>query len=177
MLVDMRRFGQSLIEVTVGITTLGAVVLILLDLSIMLWGVEANDLTCRSAARAAASSNPAEATERAQTVVDRTNECNTSTIISNSLLVAPAEVYIASEPVPQCDPISGKEFNPGGPVTGTVTATTEVEIRPFVIQCFFGKGKKLTFRSQHTFPITYVESASRPPSNQQTCVSSNSAPD
>jgi hypothetical protein len=121
-------------------------------------------MTCRNAARAASFGDPDDATARAQAVLDRSGERGDAAIVSNSVLVSPVEVHVTSEPVTQRDENSRKEFTPGGQVSGTVTAITEVDVSPFVLHVFLGKGRKLTFRSQQTFPITYAIPATRPTS-------------
>lgn len=162
-----RKSGQSLIEVTIGIAVLVPVTLILVDLSVVLWGVQANVLTCRSAARSAASGDPEAATERAQVVIDRVDGRGPATMVSNSVLALPVEVNVVSKPMPQRDPSTEKEVNPGGPVNGSVTVTTEVEIRPFLLHSFFAKSKALTFMAKQTCPITYVMSPSPQLSNSE----------
>jgi hypothetical protein len=154
--------GQSLIEVTIGIVVLVPVLLFLTDFIFVLWGVQANDLVCRDAARAAAFGDPVDATARAQAVVESTAD-RQSLLVSPSILIPPVDVQVSHEPVVQFDPISHREFSPGGPVTGTVTAVTEIEIRPFVMRIFTANTRKLTFRSHQKFPITYVSPVVHPP--------------
>jgi hypothetical protein len=151
----MRKTGQSLIEVLVGITVLIPVALLMLDLTMIVWAVQSNDVLCRSAARAAANGNPAQATSRAQTVIDRARAGSLGRMISNFLLVSPVETKITGSPKSEIDVALEKQVNPGGPVSGSTTVTTEVEVKPFMVHMFYGK-TSLRFRAQQTFPISYV---------------------
>jgi Flp pilus assembly protein TadG len=158
----MRRNGQSLLELTIGIVVLAPVVLVLLDLSFMLLGAQSNDKICLSAARAAAAGDPSQASARAQSVIERAEQRKPAAMISNPVLSEAPLVEIRSCPETQKDPFTNKEFNPGGPITGAVTVTTQFEFRPLIINTFFTKERKLTFRAQHSFPITYVVPAASP---------------
>ncbi len=158
-----RYSGQSLIEVTVGIVALVPLVLFLIDFSLVVWSIQSNDTTCRDAVRAAACGDPADATARAQAALNEAGQRDPRAMISNSVLVSSVDVQVTGKPVPQIDEALNNTFNPGGPVTGTVTATTEVEVRPFVLQGFLPR--KVTFRSQHSCPITYVMPAYHPAPN------------
>jgi len=44
----------------------------------------------------------------------------------------------------------------GGPVTGTVTVVTTVEVRPFLVKYAYSGGAPLVFQSGQSFPFTYV---------------------
>jgi hypothetical protein len=148
--------AQSLIEVTVGLVVLVPVLLVLLDLSIAFWAAQCNDTTCRNAAQAASAGSPIEATARAQNVLQDWNRGNKSKIVSAIDLAAPVAVQIQQSPQPQDDPRTGMQYNPGGPVSGNVSVTTRVEIRPFLIH-LVAAGKPLCFSSTHSFPITYIQ--------------------
>lgn len=163
----MRKSGQSLIEVTIGIVVLVPVTLTLIDLSVALWGVQENDHTCMSAARAAASGAPEEATDRAQIVLDRADGRGPTAMVSNSVLACPVQVDITSKPETQRDPVTKEEVNPGGAVVGSVTVTSEVEVKPFLLHSFFTKAKSLKFTSQHSCPITYVVPAITSPEREK----------
>jgi hypothetical protein len=156
----MRRTGQSLIELTAGIVVLVPVLLFLADFALILWAVQSNDMICRDAARAAAAGDPLEAPARAQAVVNGEGDRHSS-LVSNTVLVPPVDVSVTHEPVLQYDRLSRKEFGPGGPVYGTVTVATEVEIKPFVLKAL--TGRKFTFRANQTFPITYIAPVIHPP--------------
>jgi hypothetical protein len=44
----------------------------------------------------------------------------------------------------------------GGPVSGTVTVTTEVDIRPFIVYLVYTGSSPLHFQSVQTYPFTYT---------------------
>ncbi len=167
MYVAKRQSAQSLIEVTLGIVILVPIILLILDLSLILWGVQANALTCRNAVRAAASGDPVNAGQRAQSVVERQDGRSSSTLISNSVVVPPIEVKIINSPTAQPDAISGQLINPGGPIDGTISVTTSVEIKGFILQAFFSKQNPLRFSSRETFPITFVVRPDTPKNDDQ----------
>lgn len=151
--------GQSLIEVTVGIIVLVPVVICLIDLAVILLGVQTNDANCRNAARAAASGDPSEATFRAQTVMARSSMQANPPLISGSKLSTTVDVKVISQPITEPDIATGKQISPGGPITGTATVTSEVQIRPFVVHMVYGGKLPLTFTSKQSFPISYVAPA------------------
>lgn len=168
----MRNKGQSLIEVLVGITVLIPVALLMLDLTIIVWAVQSNDVLCRTAARAAATGNPEQATSRAQTVIDRARSRSAGSMISDFELISPVETKITGSPVAEVDAALEKQVNPGGPVTGAVTVTTEVEVKPFMVHMLYGS-KQLRFRTQQVFPISYVmppSSSSVLPKSDRICL-------
>jgi len=142
-----RRKGQSIVELAVGLMALIPIVLVIFDLAVIVIGVQVNDSTCREAARVAASGDPNDAQARAAAVVARANQ-RASGMLSNFVLVnvnntVTAQQMLALQPY-------------GGPVQGTVTVQTEVDIRPFVVQYAYAGKSPLTFRSQQSFPFTYV---------------------
>jgi hypothetical protein len=155
-----RRSGQSLIEVTVGIIVLIPAVLVLLDLAFVIYGVERNDSACQNAARAAASGPPAEAQARAQTALDRVNGNCPGGIVSSFQLVLPLEMKISRQPMPERDEYTGQLICHGGPVIGSATVSTEVEVRPFLVHYICTGKTPLKFRATQTFPISYIMSAS-----------------
>lgn len=159
MQLKARACGQSLIEVTAGLIVLVPVVIVLIDLSVILLGVQTNDANCRNAARAAAEGDPAEASFRAQAVMNRSNLQANQPLISGSRLILPVEVKISSRPLTEPDIATGKQMNTGGPVTGTATVTTEVEIRPFIVHMMYGGKSPLKFTSRQSFPMSYVAPA------------------
>jgi len=140
----------------VGVIVLIPIVLVLFDLAVIVLGVQTNDATCRDAARAAASGDPQNATARAQAIVSRANARSHGQIVSNFAMVGGANVNIINQPTPQMEQTTGTMVNPGGPITGTVTVTTKVEIRPFVVQIVYTGQSPLIFQSRQTFPISYV---------------------
>jgi hypothetical protein len=148
--------GQSLIEVTVGIVVLIPAILVLLDLAMILYGVQLNESTCRNAVRAAASGDPEESKYRAQAVIDRVNERTYGHLVSEYKLVMPVETKIVNQPAMEKDPDSGRPVCTGGPITGFIGITTEVEIKPFIVHLVYGGQSPLKFRARQTFPISYI---------------------
>lgn len=138
--------GSSLIELVLGLIALIPVVLVIFDLSVIAIAVQVNDSTCREAARAAATGNPLDAQTRAQTIINRANT-NQSMLCSNFMLVS-----ALSTVTPQ-DIAALGTF--GGPVTGTVTVKTDVQVRPFIVQYAFTGKSPLHFQSQQSFPFTF----------------------
>lgn len=154
--VYMRRSGQSLLEATWGLVIIVCVVVALVDLATVLYGVSLNDSTCRIAARAAAAGDMAGADDRAQVAIGRAQANESESIISHPRLILPVEVNLTSQPRARRDPESGRLFNPGGLVTGTITVKTQVEIRPFAMDCILRRAGPLIFQSHQTFPIHYT---------------------
>ena len=141
--------GQSITEVIIGGMVLVPVVLAIIDLAVVVIGGEiVNDLA-KQAARAASSGDPVTANQRAQAIVARANQQGSS-MLSNFTLTGttfnPATL-IADR----------NALNPyGGTVSGTVTVSTTVDIRPFLVPYVYSGGAPLTFRSAQTYPFTFV---------------------
>jgi hypothetical protein len=160
----MRRIGgQSLIEVTIGLVIFVPVVLTLLDLSVIFFATQQNENLCRSAAEAAASCDPAQSQARVLVLVDRQNASSLGSMVSHFRLVQPIQMKVTSAPTPVEDLASDETFNPGGPVTGTATVATAVDVKPFVVQAIYAGKTPLTFESKHSFPIKYIMPAQRKP--------------
>ncbi|MBX9671074.1 MAG: hypothetical protein K2X93_26025 [Candidatus Obscuribacterales bacterium] len=146
----LRKSGQSTVELVCGLLILVPLVLVLFDLAVIVIGVQINDQTCRQAARAAASGDPATAEQRATAVVARANQQGSS-MLSNFTLSLPLTfnpstvIADAAALVPY-----------GGTVAGTVTVETTVDIRPFIVPYVYSGGAPLKFRSSQTFPFTHV---------------------
>ncbi|CAN5590230.1 hypothetical protein BH11CYA1_BH11CYA1_40450 [soil metagenome] len=155
-LLCRRREGASLVEVTVGSVVLFFVVIILVDLGLLIYGVSLNDAVCRDAARKSASGNPINAEQRALLFVDQMNSRN-SGFVSHFRLVPPVKAEITSQPKLRRNPENDQLVNPGGLVTGSVTVTTEVEIKPLALQFVLGRNSPLRFQSKQSFPISYVQ--------------------
>jgi len=145
--IGRKRKGQSLIELAVGLMALIPIVLVIFDLAVIVIGVQINDSTCREAARVAASGDPTDAQARAAAVVARANQ-RAQGMLSNFVLVNVNNTVTAAQ-MQALQPY-------GGPVQGTVTVQTEVDIRPFVVQFAYSGKSPLTFLSQQSFPFTYV---------------------
>jgi Flp pilus assembly protein TadG len=154
---NFRAAGASLVEATIGIVLLISVVIVLVDLGILIYGVSLNDSVCRDTSQKAASGNPSDAQSRAQASIDQLNSNQAGSTFARFSLVLPVETSLSSEPKLQRDPETDQFFNPGGLIHGTVTVTTEVELRPVVIHLLIGKKSPLTFRSKQSFPISYVQ--------------------
>ncbi|HIA55460.1 MAG TPA: pilus assembly protein [Candidatus Melainabacteria bacterium] len=159
-----KKRGQSIVELCVGLMVLVPIVLLVFDLAVIVMAVQVNDSTCREAARVAASGNlgdlgppkslplnGSDIYKRADAVVKRANT-QSAGILSNfklaSVTTTPAEASIASTITSL-----GKT---GGPVTGTVTVVTTVEVRPFLVKYAYSGGAPLVFQSGQSFPFTYV---------------------
>jgi Flp pilus assembly protein TadG len=146
-----RQKGQSIVELAVGLIALIPIVLVVFDLAVIVIGVQLNDSTCREAARVAASGKPSDQAARAAAVVARANQ-RSAGMLSNFIVVAgypQSTVTQAQADAPPYVPY-------GGALNGTVTVQTEVDIKPFVVQAAYSGKSPLTFRSQQSFPITYV---------------------
>jgi len=143
-----KRKGQSIIELAVGLIALIPIVLVIFDLAVIVIAVQINDSTCREAARVAASGKPGDQNSRAQAVVNRANAKSTGMLSNFKLVGTPAST------VTQANADALAPY--GGSLNGTVTVTTQVDVKPFVVQVVYNGTSPLTFRSQQTFPITYV---------------------
>ena len=123
------------------------IVLVLFDLTVIVLGVQLNDATCREAARMASIGDPTTSDARAKAVIARANKSGSS-MLSNFVLL-------------KCDSsVTASDINAmkpyGGPVSGTVNVSTEVDIRPFVVHIVYQGTSPLKFQSAQTYPITYV---------------------
>ncbi len=143
----------SLVEATIGVVVIVLVAIILVDLSMLLYAVALNDSVCRDAARKAAAGDPANAEQRAQTVVDQARQNGKAL---NIRLVSPVETEVVSQPRLRRDPETDALINPGGLVTGTVILTTEMEMTPLALHFFLIQQPPLKFRSKQSSPISYV---------------------
>ena len=72
-------------ELCAGLIILVPLVLVLFDLAVIVIGVQVNDQTCRQAARAASSGDPATARQRADAIIARANQQGSS-MLSNFTL-------------------------------------------------------------------------------------------
>jgi len=146
-IVRMGARGSSLLELSVGLVVLIPIVLFLFDLCVIVLNVQVNDSTCREAARIAASGNPLDAQARAMAVINRANS-SPSSMLSNFTLLNLNSTVTAQD-------ISALGTY-GGPVKGTVTVTTQVDVRPFIVQYVFAGKAPLRFISKQSFPFTYL---------------------
>jgi Flp pilus assembly protein TadG len=145
----MRRKGQSMIELGAGLLILIPIVLAIFDLAVLVIAVQVNDNACREAARIAASGDPASASIRAASVIARANSTS-SGMVSNFRMVG-----VDLLPVDVATQVTALQPY-GGTITGTVTVTTDVDVKPFIVQWVYSGGRPLTFRSRQSFPFTYV---------------------
>jgi len=143
-----KRRGQSIIELAVGLIALIPIVLVIFDLAVIVIAVQINDSTCREAARVAASGKPSDQQSRAQAVVNRAN-AKTAGMLSNFQLIGTPTSTVTQATADALAPY-------GGSLNGTVTVVTQVDVKPFVVQVVYNGSGPLQFRSQQTFPITYV---------------------
>jgi hypothetical protein len=139
--------GQSATELCGGLIVLVPLILVLFDLSVIVLGVQLNDQTCREAARVAALGDPTSASTRAQAVIGRANRQGSSMLSNFQLINCNSSVSAAQ--ITAMQPY-------GGPVSGTVSVTTEVDIRPFVVYLVYTGSSPLHFQSVQTYPFTYT---------------------
>jgi hypothetical protein len=141
------RRGQSAAELCGGLMLLIPIILVLFDLSVIVLGVQLNDSTCHEAARVASLGDPTNCSTRAQAVITRANKQGSS-MLSNFQLIN------CTSSVTGADIAAMQPF--GGPVSGTVAVTTQVDIRPFVVHLVYTGQTPLQFKSNQTYPITYT---------------------
>ncbi|MBU6453024.1 MAG: hypothetical protein KGS72_14665 [Cyanobacteria bacterium REEB67] len=139
--------GQSAAELCAGLMLLVPIILVLFDLSVIVLGVQLNDATCREAARVAALGDPTNCSTRAQAVINRANKQGSSMLSNFQLITCTSSVTAA-------DIAAMQPF--GGPVSGTVSVTTRVDIRPFVVHLVYTGSSPLHFQSVQTYPFTYT---------------------
>jgi hypothetical protein len=145
----MRKRGQSLIELGMGLMIFIPIVLLLIDLAFLVIATQTNSNTCREAARIAASGDPASARQRVMSVLERANKTNGGMLDNfrmTALDISPSDIasqIIALKPY-------------GGTISGTVTVSCDVDVHPFIVQWAYSGGKPITFRATQSFPFTYV---------------------
>ncbi len=144
-----RLSGQSLVELAAGVMVIIPVVLVLIDLTTIVLGVNMNNGICRDAARAASSGPPdkiqaGQPKQRAEAVVRKTAKPGGAVRVDNNVVITET----VREPVPT------QPF--GGPVDGEVTVQTTVHIYPpFIVSAVVGSGG-MDFTTSQTFPYTWV---------------------
>lgn len=144
----LRNFsGQSATELCMGLIVLVPIILVLFDLSVIVLGVQLNDATCREAARVAALGDPTTCSTRAQAVINRANNQGSSMLSNFQLITCNSSVSAAD--IAAMQPY-------GGPVSGTVSVTTRVDIKPFVVHLVYTGSSPLHFQSVQTYPFTYT---------------------
>jgi hypothetical protein len=146
--LQLRKIGgQSAVELCAGLIVLVPILLVLFDLCVIVLGVQLNDSTCREAARVASIGDPTSCSTRAQAVINRANNQGSSMLSNFQLLNCTSSVSGAQ--ITAMQPY-------GGPVSGTVSVTTEVDIRPFVVYLVYTGSTPLHFQSVQTYPFTYT---------------------
>lgn len=148
-----KSIGQSAVELCTGLIVLVPIILVLFDLAVIVLGVQLNDATCREAARVAALGDPTTCSARALAVINRANN-QSSALLSNFQLKNCTSTVTAAQ-IAAMQPF-------GGPVSGTVSVTTEVDIRPFVVYLVYTGSSPLHFQSVQTYPFTYTVPNSAP---------------
>ncbi|HNA74249.1 MAG TPA: hypothetical protein PKW73_12970, partial [Candidatus Obscuribacter sp.] len=108
-----------------GLIILVPIVLVLFDLAVIVLGVQINDSTCREAARVASIGDPTDCDKRARAVVARAN-AQGSSMLSNFQMFSCTSTVTPAQ-------VNAMKLNFGGPVSGTVTVVTRVDIHPFVV--------------------------------------------
>lgn len=146
-------YGQSAVELCAGLIVLVPVILVLFDLAVIVLGVQLNDATCREAARVAALGDPTTCKERALAVINHANNQGSS-LLSNFQLIK-CNSTVTAEQIASMKPF-------GGAVAGTVSITTQVDIKPFVVYLVFTGTSPLHFQSVQTYPFTYTVPNSAP---------------
>lgn len=156
--IQKNNRAQSLAEFMAGICVLCPVFLVLLDLGLFLAASHSNAGICQEAVRAAASGAPELATKRAEAVVNASPSLLPGTSLK---IVLPVTTNISRRPVAQFDESSEEMVNPGGPIEGNTTVTTEIQVKPIVLHYFYGGRSPVCFRAQQCCPIKYVQPAAR----------------
>jgi len=139
--------GFGLVEVVAGLVCLLPLLLAFFDLGMIVLSVQINDSACREAARAAACGNPNDARARAVQVINLANQ-RSGAYVSNLRLDSVTSTVSAAE-VAALSPY-------GGPVQGSVTVRTFIDVHPYIIYWVYTGKPTLTFTSQQTFPYSYV---------------------
>jgi hypothetical protein len=77
-------------------------------------------------------------------------------MLSNFVLIVPLQMEPTgpNPPSPAQQETQLAQF--GGPIQGSVTVQTQVDIRPFVVQFAYSGKSPLVFRSKQSFPFTYI---------------------
>lgn len=158
MKTNLRKTGQSLVELAAGLMVFVPIVLLLIDCSVIMIGVSTNEAICRDAARAASAGPPATMAsagshsagpgtapyQRAQAVVRNVYAVGGLLKISETMAINES----LQDPLPQAPQ--------GGAIVGTVTVQTTAEISPpFLIRVFVENGV-YQFQNSQSYPYTYV---------------------
>lgn len=156
--------GHSLIEFVLATIIVIPIVLLFIDCYLVLGAIHINDMKCREAARLVASGDPRQAVVRAFQIVAESPETSpqskfpkASSLSSSSdslgqqrysMRLVAAESNVTPAQIEALAPY-------GGQVAGIATVSTEIEVKPFILNCLLA-GEPLRFRTTQAFPCTYV---------------------
>ncbi len=146
--------GNVSVEFIVGLAVLVPVIFIGTDLAAVVVGAQFNDSTCDEAARVAAAGPPSQASSRAGIVIARAAVVNSSFGRSLTMVGSPT-VNITGPTVAQLTAS-------GGPVTGTVSVTTQVLVKTAFLSLLQGQNY-ITLTSTRLVPFTYSFPSPTPP--------------
>ncbi len=139
-----RSVGFSSLELVVTTMLFIPLTIFSLDLSIIVFGVQINNDTCKEIARVASSGAPANAQTRATAILNQRSRTTKSFI---TLKLADLRSTVTPDQAKALEPL-------GGPIDGSVTAMTEVQVRPLLIDKIING--PISFRASYTIPYTYV---------------------
>lgn len=140
------KYGSSFVELAIGMTALIPVAIALIDLCLMIVGVQTNDAVCRESARVAGKADPRDAQTLVTSIVDQANQ---RAPFRSTFKVLAVQSTIGERDIKALQPV-------GGPVSGQMTVETEVGIQTNMVHMFLGGKAPLIFHAKQTFPITYI---------------------
>jgi hypothetical protein len=140
------RRGSSFVELAIGMTALIPIAIALIDLCVMIVGVQTNDAVCRESARVAGKADPRDAQTLVSSIVD---QANLRAPYRSQFKVLAVQSTIGERDIKAMQPV-------GGPVTGTMTVETEVGIQTNMVHLLYGGKTPMIFHAKQTFPITYI---------------------
>lgn len=154
---NSRMSGQSLAELSVGLTLMIPILLFMLNCVFIAIGASLNEFVCRDAARAAASGAPS-------TLSPGTNRTVRTGAPKDRVLSVINKVYYSGLPMKVRDNVTIVETvrdvppaSEGGAIDGEVSVTTTIDIYPPVqVQ---GLDSHVVLKARHIVPITYMRRA------------------
>ncbi len=146
--------GQSLIEFVLSFLLLIPVILLVIDVSLILYAIQFNESACNEACRLGSSGDPRLTAIRARESLEQTNDSNTDELLGGNHLPFKLRLVKADTTVNQAQLQAALPY--GGQVLGTVNVITEVTVRPLILQWLFGGRTLLTFQCRQEFPSTYI---------------------
>ena len=149
----MRRLagGHAFIEFAISATLIIPVVMLFIDSFLILSAMQINDLACAEAARLASTGDPRLVEARAYQIISQTVAPGQGTY---SLRLLTATTTVQESQMQALLPF-------GGPISGTVSVSTEIEVNPFILGWFVGGQMPIHFRAQQIVPTTYVMPSGR----------------